>query len=74
MLQRADVSFLFPEQTQRRRTEERELDEKNEIKGVKGGSRGMWRHGGVEVEGEMSFRGPGMLNISPCDPCIMDSL
>lgn len=35
-------------------------------------SRGMWRHDRVEVEGEMSFRGPWMLNILPCDPCIMD--
>lgn len=43
-----------------------------ETKGRRGGSRGVWRHGGVEVEGEVSFRGPGMLNISPCDPCIMD--
>lgn len=37
-----------------------------------GRSRSMQRHVGVEVEGEMSFRGPGMLNILPCDPCIMD--
>ena len=32
----------------------------------------MWRHDRVEVEGEMSFRGPRLLNILPCDPCIMD--
>ena len=32
----------------------------------------MWRHDRVEVEGEMSFRGPRMLNILLCDPCIMD--
>lgn len=31
-----------------------------------------WIHDKVEVEGEMSFRGPRMLNILPCDPCIMD--